>query len=73
MPSYQDDPSFREEHTGPHLEGKDGIELSRRDPSPEQIQSMCLAIRKVCPRAPAGPRSNWTAPEVTETELGSDL
>ena len=52
--NYLSDPSFREQHEGPHLAGAKGITLKTRDPSPGQIRRMAVAIRLAIPRPAVG-------------------
>ncbi len=52
--AYLSDPSFAEPNAGPWLEAKCGHELPVRDPSPDQIQRRCLAIRR-CARWASSP------------------
>jgi len=48
---YLSDPAFRESHHGPqHVDGNGCIH--DRDPAPEQIAAMRLAIRRAVPQLP---------------------
>lgn len=51
--SYLSDPAFAEIHTGPVHVDHQGV-VHGRDPAPEQIAAMRLAIRRAYPRPLVG-------------------
>jgi hypothetical protein len=66
--SYLSDPSFSEQHRGPHNVDDNGC-IHDRDPSPEQIAAMRLAIRRAVPRQMVGESSAPCAVPMVSEEV----